>query len=129
MTTNPTSLSAPEIWNDPIIKHMAFVFSRQDDDEQDRETTKYKNGRGFSAVDARICSSILSYVFKKDKISPKQYDILIQKSMKYSKQIPDLSFSVQEFRDIWLERNTPKSSFERKSIQKQPLLEYMFQEE
>ena len=52
MTTNPTSLSAPEIWNDPIIKHMAFVFSRQDDDEQDRETTKYKNGRGFSAVDA-----------------------------------------------------------------------------
>lgn len=120
--------SAPEIWNDPIIKHMTFVFSRQEEDEQRAEKTTHKNNRGFSAVDAKICSSILSYVFKQNKISPKQYDILIQKSMKYSKQIPDLSFSVQEFRDIWLERNTPKSSVEIKSIQRQPLLECMIQD-
>ena len=117
---------SPEIWEHPIIRHMAFVFSRQEEDEQRAENTTHKNKRGFTAVDAKICSSILSYVFKFERISEKQENILVQKSMKYSKQLPDLSFNLIEFRDAWRERN---SKIKPKKIVQEDVVDYMIQDD
>lgn len=99
------ALEAPAIWTDPTIRHMSYVYSRQDVDEQEDKTTKVKNHRGFTAVDASVCSSILDYVMRHQRITEKQLGLLRMKAEKYTRQRPDEEFDTEEFRTEWLTRN------------------------
>lgn len=100
-----SGLSHDELFTHPIVIHMMYVFSRQEEDEQDAEWTRYKNKKGFTAVDAKICSSILTFALEKNRISFNQLRILFQKSEKYSKQKPTNDFDVYAFKENWLQRH------------------------
>lgn len=119
------ALQGPEVWENNIIQHMTYVYSLQTNDEQADQTTKHKNKRGFSAVDATICCSIIQYVLRNEKISEKQYTLLCQKAKKYSKQLPDEDWDAFEYREEWLEAN-PELKIER--TQEEELAEYSFHE-
>jgi hypothetical protein len=88
-----------------ILNHMLYVFSCQEEDEQLSKTTRHKNARGFTAVDAEICSSICTQLLRKGSISEKQLNLLYQKAPKYHKQVPSEDWDVEEFKTEWLEQH------------------------
>jgi SWI/SNF-related matrix-associated actin-dependent regulator of chromatin subfamily A-like protein 1 len=70
------------------------IFKNQEIDERASNCTAHKNGKGFTAIDAGILTSISKFYLEKGFISPKQLQIVRSKILKYQTQ---LSFSnVQE---------------------------------
>jgi hypothetical protein len=75
------------VYEDNTIRGLLWVYLAQTDDEQERLTTRHKNGVGFSGVDGRILTSIATYIINHARISQKQYAIVGRKMEKYHKQL------------------------------------------
>lgn len=65
------------------------IWNRQMSDEQREGNTKYRNGIGFSGVDAKIASSIVQQINNGYSLSVKQTNVVRKILLKYWKQYLD----------------------------------------
>lgn len=90
-----------EIW-DLVMKNDYFVMAclskmldRQTTDEQRAETTKYANGRGFNAHDAKFLTSLAIQARTYRHLSPKQLAYARKSLYKYRKQLCEIANEMQ----------------------------------
>lgn len=83
--------------NDIMVERSVLnLFERQTYDEQETQTTKHTNGRGFNGLDAKFLSSLAEWIHRSTRkegmrLSPKQLAVARRKLMKYSKQLAEIA--------------------------------------
>jgi len=70
-----------------VERSLVKLLEKQTEDEQRAELTKYRNGMGFNAKDARFGSSLAKVVQSGRHLSPKQIESARKMLTKYSGQL------------------------------------------
>jgi hypothetical protein len=83
------------------------IYDRQTDDEQELQSTKHANGRGFSAFDAEILSSFAVQIRANrygrpngQRLSAKQMTIARKKIVYYARQLAEIAEQKQAARQL-----------------------------
>jgi len=90
-----------EFYNQPTIKFLLYLYSKQDASETRDDKTRNKNKQGFSKFDAPILTSIAKYAILNQRLSPRQLEVVDRRLRKYMKRQfeESLSFDIQHFID------------------------------
>ncbi len=75
--------------NYSVLRGMVVLYDNQTFDEKLCENTFIRNGKGFDAYDAKICSRIALKIKTGEHITKKEMDLARRKTMKYAKQLAD----------------------------------------
>lgn len=70
-----------------IEKAVLVLFSRQTDDEQTNQVTRWENGRGFNSSDSRYLTYIAKYLLGGRHLSGRHLEKVATKMPKYWRQI------------------------------------------
>jgi hypothetical protein len=82
--------------NDGMVgRALLLLLEKQTEDEQRSELTKYRNGQGFNAKDARFGSSLAKVVQSGKHLSPKQIESARKMLVKYSGQLTKIANEVK----------------------------------
>lgn len=67
------------------------LYSYQTADEQNTDSTRYRNGVGFTGYDAKIMTSLAKSYLKYGHLTPKQTALARRKIMKYAGQLAKIA--------------------------------------
>jgi hypothetical protein len=70
-----------------LVRGLIAIYNCQTAGEQTTQTTKYRNGIGFGAVDSTILTSFAQQAKRTGHLSQKQIDLTRKKMVKYAKQL------------------------------------------
>ena len=82
-----------------MIRQLLYLYSCQESDEVRSEHTKHANGKGFTAFDAKILTSIAKYYMRTRKLSDKQMMVVEKRLHKYHRQTPPEDFTIEGYLD------------------------------
>ena len=74
-----------------LIKALAKMFEFQTADEQDAESTHYRNRVGFNGADAKVLTSINNFFAQRGFLTVKQVALARVRMMKYAGQLAKIS--------------------------------------
>jgi hypothetical protein len=84
----PARIKEQIIEKDEAVKAALLrIYSYQTQDEQQSESTRESNGKGFNGTDAEILTSFAKQLETRKFLSPKQMVIARKKLQKYSRQL------------------------------------------
>lgn len=78
-----------------VHRAMVALYKCQTEDEQMSDTTKHRNGMGFTAFDAKILSSFARQIDRGRPLTGKQLAIASKKVTKYAKQLHRIAYGQQ----------------------------------
>ncbi len=74
-----------------VQRAILAIYERQTTEEKNTEDTRYRNGVGFNAADARRLSYYANYIKRKGGLTGEHKEIARKKILKYSSQLAKIA--------------------------------------
>jgi len=74
-----------------LYRGLIAIYKRQTLEEQNIESTRVLNGRGFNKIDCKFLTSLAKDFLKYNNLTPKQKKYCRQKMLKYSQQLSKIA--------------------------------------